>query len=348
MITGKPFPTGIDRVGLEYVNHYGDSSLAVFHLKKRYFFIKAPASKQLFKMILEWRNHHSKLNLLKFFIKMISSIDWRIDYSNKIILNTAHNSFELNEKFKTIKSIFMLHDLIAIEYPEYARPLSSRYTLNITKLNTLTGCYSLILCNSKHTENQLKYYAQLNNINLPPTKVTLLGTNLTATDHKKLPILPKKYTSRAYFIILGTIEPRKNHIMLLNIWRQLLIIPENKENVPNLLIIGRRGWRCSNVTEMLDDCLTIQNHVFELASCNDLELQAYLMNARALLLPSIAEGFGFPLIEALNLGIPVIASNIPPFYEIAGQVPEYIDPLDALTWQKVILDYTQSDCPSPV
>jgi glycosyltransferase involved in cell wall biosynthesis len=58
-------------------------------------------------------------------------------------------------------------------------------------------------------------------------------------------------------------------------------------------------------------------------------------------LPSFAEGFGFPLIEALQLGVPALCSDIPALRETGAGVPEFLDPLDGPGWRSAILDYTQ-------
>ncbi len=65
-----------------------------------------------------------------------------------------------------------------------------------------------------------------------------------------------------------------------------------------------------------------------------------LDGARAMLMPSRAEGFGLPLIEALQLGVPVIASDLPVFREIAGDIPTYVDPQDRSAWAETIADYS--------
>jgi glycosyltransferase involved in cell wall biosynthesis len=119
------------------------------------------------------------------------------------------------------------------------------------------------------------------------------------------------------------------------------LVEEHRVNAPNLVIIGKRGWKCQDVTNVLDNCIILKNYVFEIKNCHDLELKAYLLGTRALLFPSFIEGFGLPLIEALSLNVPVLASDIPVFHEVAGNVPEYIDPLDAIGWMNNILEYAK-------
>ena len=66
-----------------------------------------------------------------------------------------------------------------------------------------------------------------------------------------------------------------------------------------------------------------------------------LGGARALLMPSFAEGFGLPIIEALELGTPVIASDLPVYREIVGDIPTYLDPLDGPSWERAIRAFLQ-------
>jgi glycosyltransferase involved in cell wall biosynthesis len=71
----------------------------------------------------------------------------------------------------------------------------------------------------------------------------------------------------------------------------------------------------------------------------DDEAARLVQGAQALLLPSFAEGFGFPLVEALALGVPVLCSNLAALRENGGDVPEYLDPLDGLGWRSAVIDY---------
>lgn len=137
--------------------------------------------------------------------------------------------------------------------------------------------------------------------------------------------------------MLGTIEPRKNHLLLLHVWQRL--IEQLGDQAPLLVMIGQRGWECENVVDLLERCESLKGHILELSTCDDAELASWLRHARALLFPSFVEGFGLPLVEALACGTPVIASDLAVFREIAGDIPDYLDPLDGLGWRDMIIDY---------
>jgi glycosyltransferase involved in cell wall biosynthesis len=147
-----------------------------------------------------------------------------------------------------------------------------------------------------------------------------------------------------YFVAVGTIEPRKNHWLLLQLWRRL--IERLGKSAPKLVVIGQRGWECENVVDLLERCGTLRGHVREISDCSDTQLSTYLYHARALLFPSFAEGYGLPLMEALSLGVPAIASRLPVFREIAGDIPEYLDPLDGMGWMAAVEAYTERDSPA--
>jgi glycosyltransferase involved in cell wall biosynthesis len=86
--------------------------------------------------------------------------------------------------------------------------------------------------------------------------------------------------------------------------------------------------------------------VTELPACSDSDVATYLKHAQALLFPSFVEGYGLPLIEALLQGTPAIASDLPAFREIAGDVPEYVDVLDAMAWLSRIDAYAGEESPA--
>ena len=143
-----------------------------------------------------------------------------------------------------------------------------------------------------------------------------------------------------YFMMIGTIQGRKNHISMLHLWRDLVL---RGVQPPKLFIVGRRGWASEAVLTMLERSEVLRGHVVEL---NDLEtgrMLGMLAGARALLFPSFEEGWGMPLIEALRLGVPVICSDIPAFREAGQGVPDYLSPIDLKEWERLVLDYARPD-----
>ncbi|GBR54887.1 glycosyltransferase [Neokomagataea thailandica NBRC 106555] len=150
-------------------------------------------------------------------------------------------------------------------------------------------------------------------------------------------------TEKPYFVCLGTIEGRKNHLLLLNVWRRLIEIHGAK--TPRLLIIGKRGWENEQVIDMIERTPSFAGIVREYNNLPNDEVVALLKNARALLFPSFSEGFGLPLAEALALNVPVICSDIPVFQEVGKNKVTYLDPIDGLGWLDTISTYSSLKTP---
>jgi glycosyltransferase involved in cell wall biosynthesis len=134
--------------------------------------------------------------------------------------------------------------------------------------------------------------------------------------------------------MVGTIEPRKNHLTVLNLWRAIV---ESGYRGPKLVLVGGRGWLNDETTAMLDRCCAFEGVVAETSGLGDKALRTLISNARALLAPSFAEGYGLPITEALELGTPVIASNLPVFREVSQGDAILIDPNDGVAWRSAIL-----------
>jgi glycosyltransferase involved in cell wall biosynthesis len=121
-----------------------------------------------------------------------------------------------------------------------------------------------------------------------------------------------------YVLMLGTLEPRKNHLRLLRAWRSLA--PPR----PRLVVIGQPGWLCDEVVGALR--ATAREGVRWIPQADDATVWRYLRHARALAYPSLREGFGFPPLEALSLGIPVLAGDTPALREVLGDAALFRDP----------------------
>ncbi len=107
-------------------------------------------------------------------------------------------------------------------------------------------------------------------------------------------------------------------------------------DTPALFILGRRGWRSTNLLARLDQMVAEGFPIVESNDLDDGAIATLLQGAQGLLFPSFAEGFGLPPLEAAALGVPVIASDLPVLRETLGQFPVYLSPLDPYSWQAEI------------
>ena len=228
------------------------------------------------------------------------------------------------------KFVCLVHDLIPIEYPEHARP--NGRDVHAQRMETVSRFADAVIAASQSTRQSL-----LDFLGRQGRSIEVCVAPLGA-EPASLP--PATHVSGApYFVSVGTIEPRKNHLLLLNLWRRM-VEDMGPRATPRLVLIGRRGWENENIVDMLDRCPPLMGVVDERGHLSDTKMWSLIRGARALLMPSFAEGFGLPVIEALKLGVPVICSDIAAHREIAAPVAEFLDPLDGPGWRRAIVDYT--------
>ncbi len=330
-------PTGIDRVGLAYIEHFRHRSRALVRWRGLGLELSDAVSDRLFARLLCPQERLTKGTRALVTRGAIANLGQR-PVPGRLLINTGHSGLEglgyaniLHQR--QARLVFLLHDLVPISHPEYCR--KGEDERHGSRLDNMLALAAGIITNSEATLTELHRHATDRGTPLPPVAPAPLAPGLPVIRPGPRPL------DGPYFVILGTIEPRKNHWLLLHIWRH--IVADLGDAAPRLVIIGQRGWECENVEDMLERCGPLRGVVFEHPMCSDAELITYLHHAQALLFPSFAEGYGMPLIEALSLGVPVLASDLPVFEEIAGDVPEYIDPLDGRRWREVIEAYTPAD-----
>lgn len=250
-------------------------------------------------------------------------------------LLVSHKAMEKQEPIARLRragALFvpLIHDLIPATHPEYARPGVTAQHLR--RLATVGAQADGIIVNSSATAAALRPHLSRRD-GPPPIQVAVLGV--------EPPDVPAQAGEPPYFIAVGTIEPRKNHLLLLHLWRDLA--ERYGPATPRLRLIGKRGWENENVLDLLERCTVLRGLVTETGNLTDRHVAGLLRGARALLFPSFAEGYGLPLAEALALGTPAICSNISALREVGGDVPEYLDPLDGAAWRQRVLDFARPD-----
>jgi len=124
-------------------------------------------------------------------------------------------------------------------------------------------------------------------------------------------------------LAVGTIQPRKNYPRLLEAYARVI---REGQTLPPLLIVGQRGWQFEGVME-LPRRLQIEARVTFAGHLEDAEVALLMRSSLLLAAVSTGEGFGLPLVEAMYSSLPVLASDIPPFREVAGNAALFVNPL---------------------
>jgi glycosyltransferase involved in cell wall biosynthesis len=258
-----------------------------------------------------------------------------------VYLLVSHHHLERRGAIARLKAaagarfVCLIHDLIPVQYPEYAKPGQAAHHLR--RIETAAALADALIVNSAVTREALLPHLEQAG-RRPPVVVAPFGTDLPPAPRDDGPP-----PAQPYFVYVSTIEARKNHILLLNLWRDLA--ERLGPSAPRLVLVGQRGWETENVVDMLERCPGLREVVSEFNTLPDADMVRLLRGARALLLPSFAEGFGFPLAEGLALGVPALCSDIPALRETGGDVPEYFHPLDGLGWRDAVLDYARPQAP---
>jgi glycosyltransferase involved in cell wall biosynthesis len=355
---GRQTPTGIDRVELAYAEHLigGTRPLHFTMLTAvgRYGLLaKAAAVDYIRAVSSAWRGYDSQqIRRTKRLARRLhagallrgeSALQhhFRSTAGGAVYLLVSHHHLEKRRVIARLKErsgarfVCLIHDLIPIEFPEYALP--GQDDKHRRRIETAAALGDAVIVNSSVTRDAFQPYLAGAG-RTPPMIAAPFGVDLPAVPNDAaFPVKPP------YFVCVGTIEARKNHLMLLNLWRQLAA--ELGNAAPRLVLIGQRGWEAENVIDMLERCPALRGVVFEYHDLPDAAAMRLVKGARALLLPSFAEGFGFPLVEALALGTPVLCSNLSALRETGGGIAEFLDPLDGRGWRTAIVDYSLPSSP---
>ncbi|WP_341232906.1 glycosyltransferase family 1 protein [uncultured Sulfitobacter sp.] len=224
----------------------------------------------------------------------------------------------------------LIHDVIPLEYPQYQRPGSVEPFRD--KLKNVQKWADRVIYNSADTK--AKAEAQMTTRGETPAGIVAhLGTVLPKPDPSELP--HGQPPAEPYFVTVGTIEPRKNHKFLLDIWDEM------GPDAPLLLICGARGWNNDAVFARLD-ALGPDSRVREVSNLSDPALAALVQSASGSLFPSLAEGFGLPPLEALMLKTPVLCNDLDVLHEFLGDIPVYASVSDHYQWTRIIKNWANT------
>ena len=238
----------------------------------------------------------------------------------------------------SIKKVTTVHDLIGMIYPQNLGLVSRFYWQR-----WLPACVK----NSEHiiadSENTKKDIMRLLRIPEKAISVVYLAVDSRfkkiEKNNAQKEVLKKYKIDKKYILNVGTVEPRKNIINLIEAFRLFMQASDDTDMI--LVIAGKKGWdyqRCFSKAKDLD----IAGSVIFCDYVSDEDMPILYNNAESFVYPSLYEGFGLPVLEALSCGIPVVCSNVSSLPEVAGNAALYIDPGSIESIKEMLLESVYS------
>lgn len=233
-----------------------------------------------------------------------------------------------------VRVVTCCYDLIPVLFPQYCvgdvAALFTSYFLD------LADGSDLVLCISKQSQSDFRALMHRTGGALPRTHVFPLGDNVMAgAAAEAVSDSVKALCGAQYLLFVSTIERRKNHEVLYRAYH-ILASQGKGARLPKLVFVGMQGWGVGDLMKDIElDPLT-QGLIVHLNHVNDSELKVLYQHALGCLFPSLYEGWGLPVGEALAMGKVVLCSDRGSLPEVGGDLVQYIDPWQPGAWADAI------------
>ncbi len=220
-----------------------------------------------------------------------------------------------------LKIVTFLYDVMPIKFPEYFEQFAVEKFKKF--LNAHLKYSSAFICISRASERDLLEYAgqvDAKTTNFSTTSIQL-GVDHTRTIADQVS-WPLPSTIQRYILCVSTIEPRKNHNLLLAAFEKAA---QQCQDVA-LVLVGKKGWKSNQFIQQLKQHPLWQKRIFWFCNINDATLSSFYKRAHLVVIPSLYEGLGLPVVEALNYGCVTLCSNTGGLPEAGGLHAIYFDP----------------------
>lgn len=223
----------------------------------------------------------------------------------------------------SIPKVSMVHDVAYLRYPEHLQPrIRAFYKKWMGRYLAYTDH---IITVSEFSKREI-----IAGYNIPADKISVVYNGITDA-YKPISEEQKKHTrdrytnGKPYFVYLGAIHPRKNILTLVKAFEHF---KSSHPSEHQLVLAGRASWHTEEVFKTITeskwkDSIHLPGYVATT------EATSLVASAEAMIYPSLYEGFGLPLVEAMACGVPVICSNVSSLPEVAGNAALLFDPMDA-------------------
>lgn len=227
-----------------------------------------------------------------------------------------------------------VHDLFPLESPQWFSP--GLLDIFVPTVTAQLRHSELLLCATSSTADQIRRVCAAEGLITPPVRTIPLGGDVPVPPVGRGPrdgcLGPLQWAvtpGDRYLLMVGTVETRKNHLLALEVFEQLA--PDHPDL--HLVVVGRYGWGAEEFLARYDSHELAGTRLHWLTDVDDRQLESLYADAHAVLVPSLAEGFGLPVVEALKRGVPVIASDDPALTEAGGSSAAYLPTDDPQRWE---------------
>ena len=241
-------------------------------------------------------------------------------FTEKATLNVFYSPSHYSPKFAPCPTVPTIHDLGYLQFKNQFNKKDLYQLINWTQESIKKAAQIITVSNFSKTEIEKTY-------NVAPEKITIAYNGvdeplkIDTKDQQKV-LSDYSVKSKKYYLYLGTLKPNKNIPFLIRSFAEFLKITDQETK---LVIAGKKGWLFDEIFETVKK-ESVEDNIIFTDFVDNYQKTILYQNAKALIMPSIYEGFGIPVIEAMKLNTPVISSNIAPLKEVIGDNGFYFDP----------------------
>lgn len=266
------------------------------------------------------------LNILR---KIGIELPYEIFTKTKADVHLFTNFVSMPSLFKTSTALF-IHDLSFVDLPQYVASRNGEFLRRFVpkSLKRATSVFTISEFTKKRIIEEYKYDRSIIVIPVPPEKIK--ETRVDKLINLKIP--------EKFLLFVGTLEPRKNIQNLLDAYSNIY-----KSTSISLVLVGGKGWNDESIEQKIQKLKEEKIPLITTGYVTESEKTALYKNATLYIQPSHYEGFGMPILEAMNMGAPVACSNIPVFKEVAAEAAVYFNQNDITDIQNKVISLLKND-----
>jgi len=241
--------------------------------------------------------------------------------------------------------ILFCHDLIPLLFPQFYLPHDVE--LFRAYMHQALATADLIAVTSQTTRQDCQLYCRQHGIATNKIAVVPLGINSDGRNSRVAP-LPDGLSPGRFVLMVSTIEPRKGHRLLYNVWRRLTADGVTTSRGVKLVFVGRRGWMVDDLMQKIRTDKDVCNQILIVSDADDMLLNSLYQGAAFCVYPSRYEGYGLPICEAFSHGKGTLASTAGALPELVGDLSPCLDPEDEDAWYHAMkrwIEYPDAKAP---